>query len=67
VNYSMMHGSTNIKSTKKRFPFLTSVCITDTICIRQNKGETTVDIKKVGGILVKTTDEYIQEILPYHH
>jgi len=63
----MMHGSTNIKSTKKRFSFLTSVCITDTICIRQNEEETTVDVKKVGGILVKTTDEYTQEILPYHH
>jgi len=26
-----------------------------------------VDVKKVGDILVKTTDEYTKEILPYHH
>ena len=33
----------------------------------RNEEETTVDVKNVGEILVKTTDEYIREIPHYHH
>jgi frataxin-like iron-binding protein CyaY len=63
---------TEIQNVEFRIPrkeFLSlHQCVSQILYILdRNEEETTVDVEKVGGILVKTTDAYTQVILYYHH